>query len=409
MCCPFGSSPDPKNCKWRSDKTGFWCGNPLAPLLGQSEYKCEGSEKKVLSSDWFIDDQGRDDVCHQGTSADYCCETERDAVCKWTGKCTQAGEDRSKDCPKGMESFDGGFARNGCPANSWEVLCCEAVVEPDCRWVGDPYKHCEAKCDHDEIGFGRHDYGGGKQCLDEQYIHQFWQFGYPDDEGHGNVLCCTIESVRVKTKNLPVPLENLFDEKIGDDETQEFDIDVDIDNSRENSHPNANSFGWHIMSGPPDQVENLSKRDGSHWEVYGCDTEKHEGRQSARLVCTKDRSSAHNCDNILKGGVVDTVLEMPSHCGVGKYALAISLEPMHDASTDDTIHPRLMKRLPVGTTVYNLTFDYGFHRLQGRADNKVKIRIDYSNVKNYWNKIVGPSISIPSLPLSPSPPLPLLT
>jgi chitinase len=281
-------------------------------------------------------------------------------------------------------------------AGEWEVLCCEEGVEPDCRWLGDPNNRCEAECAPDEVNFGRHDYGGGEQCFDSRNSG-FTQFeSQRADFQNGRVMCCKRDSVRVKTKTLPVPLSNLFDEEIGAEEEQSFDIDVDLDRKhRESSHPNDNSFGWHIMSGPPDQLQNLNKRDGSHWEVYGCEPELHEGRQSARLVCTRDKNSDHNCDDIFLGGVADTVVEMPPHCGPGKYAMAVSLEPMHDATEDNVLSPRLKRRLPVGATVYNLTFDYGFHRLQGRQSNKVKLRIDYSNAKNYWNKIVGKSSSYP--------------
>lgn len=56
-------------------------------------------------------------------------------------------------------------------------------------------------------------------------------------------MCCKRDSVRTKAKNLPVPLGNLFNEQIGADEEQSFDIDVDLDNRRESSHPNDNSNG----------------------------------------------------------------------------------------------------------------------------------------------------------------------
>ncbi|KAK4118089.1 glycoside hydrolase family 18 protein [Parathielavia appendiculata] len=396
LCCPFGSAPNPNDCRWRSDKWGFWCG---VPGTGSIFNKCEDGEQRVISDHWFIDDQGRDDVCSTGTNADYCCATERDAVCEWSGKCARNGA--PSPCKSGMTAYMKDnlgirWASHCDPyAGEWEVLCCEDGVEPDCRWLGDPNNRCAGECAPDEVNFGRHHFGGGEQCYDSRAVNDrnFYQFeeDMPDYQ-NGRVMCCKRDSVRVKTKPLPVPLENLFDEEIGADEEQSFDIDVDLNRKTgESSHPNDNSFGWHIMSGPPDQLQNLNKRDGSHWEVYGCDAELHEGRQSARLVCTRDRNSEHNCDDILLGGVEDTVLEMPPHCGPGKYALAVSLEPMHDASTDNILSPRLKRRLPVGATVYNLTFDYGFHRLRGRQDNRVKLRIDYSNARHYWNQIVAAS------------------
>lgn len=147
------------------------------------------------------------------------------------------------------------------------------------------------------------------------------------------------------------------------------------------------------MSGPPDQFQTLNRRDGgSHWEDFGRDPTRHEGRQSARLVCTRDgdRGDDHNRGGLLRrGGVADMVVEMPPHCGASKYAMAVSLEHMHGAGGDTVMHPRLTRRLPRNAQVYNLTFDYCFHRLRGRQSNKVKLRIDYSNVPNYRNEVVA--------------------
>ncbi|KAH8895448.1 glycoside hydrolase [Thozetella sp. PMI_491] len=388
LCCPIGNAYDSKYCKWRADKNTVFCG---IPFVSHYITKCVSGEDTVASDTWFKDDQGRDDVCHFYTEADYCCAQEREDTCKWSGVCT--GQDDVISCPDGMEPLDGGSnlaIREGkCDIfdNKWDVLCCEKEVKPQCRWVADENNNCAAECDSDEVNWGRHFYGGGKQCEDPRYpSNQFYQYGYPSQGQSGRLLCCKRDSVRADVKKLPVPLEYLFDETIETDEDQEFDIDVDVEHDHQDQHPNANSFGWHIMSGPPDQLSNINKRDGSHWEVYGCDPARHEGVQSARLVCTRDKN--HNCDDIRMGGVADTILEMPTNCGPGKYAMAISLEPMHEASFDKTM-PRLVKRdLPPNAVVYNLTFDYGFHRLQGRADNNVKLRIDYSNAKDYWNQVV---------------------
>lgn len=70
-------------------------------------------------------------------------------------------------------------------------------------------------------------------------------------------------------------------------------------------------------------------------------------------------------------------------------AMAVSLEPVGKA--EDYLHRHaLVKRAPFGATVYNLTFDYDFHVLNGRADAEdVLIRIDYSNDKGYWKDMVS--------------------
>ncbi|KAM7184016.1 glycoside hydrolase [Rhypophila sp. PSN 637] len=326
ICCPIGAAYNPNYCKWRANKDTLWCGGVTSVLKWKN--KCEKDEDHV----------GRDD-------ADYCCAQERE----------------DPDCGAGRNPLD---VNDGTKSGR--------VWEPDCRWLADEKDNCAAECSSDE------------QCQDPRYNPKdFYQDGKLPGDNSGRLLCCKRNSVRAKVKKLP----------IDSGEEQEFDIDVDIGKSDKNQHPNENSFGWHIMSGPASQLTNLNKRDGSHWEVYDCDPAQHEEVQSARLVCTKGAGEDHNCDAIHEGGVPDTVLEMPPGCGAGKYALAISLQPMaHDVHSDDKL-PRLVKRklstANPKATIYKLTFDYGFHRLQGRADNNVKLRIDYSNAKDYWNLVVA--------------------
>lgn len=69
--------------------------------------------------------------------------------------------------------------------------------------------------------------------------------------------------------------------------------------------------------------------------------------------------------------------------------MAVSLDEI--GSANDYLHRhQLVKRAPPGAIVYNLTFDYNFHVLHGRADAEdVLIRIDYSNDKGYWHDMVA--------------------
>lgn len=398
LCCPFGSDPSPNHCKWRANKNGIYCGNqPSGSSPSRGNYlKCLDGEQHVASDKWFVNDQGGDEMCSY-TEADYCCETDNTDVCEWSNTCTAPGQDVR--CPKStmkalMTDDFKGIAVGHCDrfqeVQSWDILCCESSIEPECRWVAstDPKEHCAAECRSDEVNYGRHDWGGGVDCEDQRWPRNgFYQDGENKDAQHGRVMCCKKDSVRLKNKKLPVRLDYLFDTEIDDADEQTFDIDVDYDGKGDSGHPNDGSFGWHIMSGPPDQHANLNRRDGSDWEVYGCDETMHEGRQSARIVCARDKD--HNCDKLFLGGAADTVVDMPYHCGPGKYALVVSVEPMHDAHEDDVLAPLLKRRVPPRSKVYNLTFDYGFHRLQGRADNKMKIRIDYSNAKGYWDSVVA--------------------
>ena len=151
-----------------------------------------------------------------------------------------------------------------------------------------------------------------------------------------------------------------------------------------NKDPNDHAFGFYIMSGPENEITSVSKRDGSHWDFFDCDNTVGEKRQTIKAVCT-DSSENSNCDVIFKGGVESTVIEMPSDCGPGKYAVAWKMEP----STDhDHIRHHLEKRGLSEAPVYDFTFDYNFAHFEERAESNVLLRIDYSDDPGYWQSIV---------------------
>ena len=170
---------------------------------------------------------------------------------------------------------------------------------------------------------------------------------------------------------------------------QSFDLEVGPDpGSGSSQDPDADGFGWAIMSGPQSELSTFDKRDGSHWELYDCPTEKHEGRQTVKAVCT-DTSPNSNCGDIYLGrGVAGTIAELPEGCGAGHYAMAVSLEPAVNKTLPSDLRHRLMSRGVFSPTVYDFTFDFDFSPLQRRCNSNVLVRIDYSSVGGYWRKIV---------------------
>ncbi len=155
--------------------------------------------------------------------------------------------------------------------------------------------------------------------------------------------------------------------------------------------PNNNAFGWYIISGPPDEVTSLDKRDGSHWELLGCTPDMGETRHTVQAVCT-DGSPESNCGDIFLGEVATTVVKMPKGCGPGKYAVAVSMEEVAHPEQSAPLPKKLVKRLAergiAEPTVYSLTFDYDFGPIVRRADSNKLIRIDYSDDPGYWANIV---------------------
>jgi chitinase len=145
-----------------------------------------------------------------------------------------------------------------------------------------------------------------------------------------------------------------------------------------------------MTPGPEEEITSVSKRDGSHWEIFDCDHHAGEKRQTVKMVCT-DSSEESNCNTIFKGGVQHTVVDMPSNCGPGRYAVAVSLEPSVD---HEHLKKHLVKRGLDAAPVYDFTFDYDFGVFEKRADqSKVLLRIDYSDDPGYWSEIVGKSIT----------------
>lgn len=105
-----------------------------------------------------------------------------------------------------------------------------------------------------------------------------------------------------------------------------------------------------------------------------------------KAICT-DRSTSSNCEDIYLGdhGVAGTIVEMPPHCGPGKYAIAVSLKPA--ASQERPSY--LVKRGLESETVYDFTFDYDYSPVTKRANADVLVRLDYSDNAGYWKAIVG--------------------
>ena len=108
------------------------------------------------------------------------------------------------------------------------------------------------------------------------------------------------------------------------------------------------------------------------------------------MFCSDD-SEASNCRKIGLGhGVPGTILEMPEGCGAGRYAVAKSMV----LSKDPSIPHHLVKRLAGNRKpiVYDLTFDYAFHRVP-RGVGETHVRIDFSNKDNYWDNVVAAAAS----------------
>jgi chitinase len=255
-------------------------------------------------------------------------------------------------------------------------LCCAADNEfTNCGWHGDDGSCSNNQCDaNTQIQLAESYDGGGGDCG----IHL----------ERDRVFCCN--PPKGESPFLPVPLDYLFPNPPTDNGADtEFKLSVDdtwggkgVQGS--DSTPNDASFGFFVMTSPDTIQTSLDKRDGSHWELFDCFDSVSEDEQTIRMFCN-DQSVDSNCHKISLGhGVPGTIIEMPSGCGPGRYAVAKDMKP----SKNQTIPRHVVKRgLVSEPVVYDLTFDYDFRRVP-RDLGDTQIRLDYSNQEGYWDGVV---------------------
>jgi len=418
LCCAIDGTPDPDFCTWRGYVEVFDLFGFELDLFCESGNECKSNEVQVTTSNYYKNDKGEDESCLGVGAASYCCETTQTGpkVCEWSdfGICANPfnwnGDPSEWDnlCPQGTQANM--FAQEKCNQGLMVPFCCDInshmkrqpekdscvwqFVYDNCDSPGKGCKTCWAnpKCDADvSTDYGVH-------YIDGIYDHLPGGTDFAncrDSEGRLPArLCCDPNDLRVDVKLLPVPVENIFFkedlDKLPAGSTTEFGIQIDktITQPSDPGHsdPNSNGFAWHIMDGPLDELSNLDKRDGAHWELFDCDPESHEGRQKAKIVCT-DHSEDTNCHELWLGGIETKVLKMPPGCGPGKYAMGVSLEPIEDKLPPPHIKIRGLSARSK-PTVYELTFDFDFSPLQKR-DSNVLLRIDYSDNPGYWSEIVA--------------------
>jgi hypothetical protein len=60
------------------------------------------------------------------------------------------------------------------------------------------------------------------------------------------------------------------------------------------------------------------------WTVWDCG--KHNATQGIRLACTGEQT---DCDQLKKGGIVNTIVRLPESCGLGLFArVSASWQPI---------------------------------------------------------------------------------
>ncbi|EMD68575.1 glycoside hydrolase family 18 protein [Bipolaris sorokiniana ND90Pr] len=354
LCCPLASAPKAEDCEWRGGEP--WCNG-----------QCHSGEVALQSS--LYGDWGK---CIDGRKF-YCCKAEALMPdCGWT--------DCGGSCPDTHNEMT--WAYDTCSKNKKRKLCCNKEEGwKNCAWHGKPGNCFDNHCDTGwQVAITTLYEGEGEDC-------GFWH------SDRQRTYCC--DPPDGKSPFLPVPLDFLFSNPPPEAEADtEFNLKTDPTYGGSNTVPFAEQpdnapFGFVVLTSPDTLQVSLDKRDGSHWEVFDCFDSVSEGEHTVRMMCT-DRSESSNCDKIYLGhGAPGTIVEMPSGCGPGKYAVVKTLE----LSKDQGLPHHLVKRgMTVVDPIYDLTFDYQFKRVPRDLGN-TQMRIDFSNEPEYWNNIVNKTAS----------------
>ncbi|KAK8091452.1 hypothetical protein PG997_001813 [Apiospora hydei] len=385
VCCPRDNAPAASTCSWVSSFQSSLGG----ALQADCVLDCQGDQVAIAESKWYTEDDGEQKRCLSGY-ARYCCdtsETVQTACSMLKDECYSIGGDGKPDkgdpCARAGKKFMT-YAQDTCQSGSGKVWCCDEVF--DSSVSGGPVPPEPSKP-------GRLQKGAGKDC---QYSYWTPGYGLSGPTAKPRALCCGGDAQVIYKKRSPVPLAWLFPDPVPEDADISYDLDIQAD-AFADEDPNDNGFGWVIMTGPEDQLTSLDRRDGSHWELFDCpgrETLVEDDRVTVRAVCVDD-SPDSNCGDLFLGReIAGTVVEMPPDCGIGRHAMAVSMESATDQRLPARLHRKLAKRgetinLRSTPHVYNFTFDYDFSVLHGRADSDVQVRIDYSDEPGYWKAIVN--------------------
>ncbi|KAH7038382.1 glycosyl hydrolases family 18-domain-containing protein [Microdochium trichocladiopsis] len=387
LCCPLSGAPDPKECHWRGSETKFCNGY------------CKDDEVMTHMSKY-----GGGASCWDGQVA-HCCKSAlgEKNICKWRGvgeKCHQ-GElpltfsgtvlDILDDVAKVILRIVGRAyplaaltglllveVLDALDLDTKKLYCCpedEVDKWKNCAWYGKPGNCFDGHCpDMNTVQITDSYFGGGETCGWHDRVRTF---------------CCESDG---EPLFLPVPLKNLFEHPPDGGLDTDFTLETDKSSANGDTDPNEAAFQFVVLVSPEELQVSLDKRDGSHWDVFDCNDAVTEGEHTVRMVCT-DFTPESNCGKIGLGhGVPGTILQMPKGCGPGKYAVAKSMVPSPGDDHTNLLPRHLSNLAQLKPVVYDLTFDYNFHRVPRDLGN-TQMRIDFSNQDDYWKNIVAGSVS----------------
>ncbi|KAL6228777.1 hypothetical protein BDW75DRAFT_131550 [Aspergillus navahoensis] len=432
ICCPRKAMP--KDCEWN--------GAPVRSSFGCDGQCGEGQFK--LNQDTALDAKG-EGSCFTGHRSLCCKSTDAISRCFWTECQGPFTITELPTCPSGSTYMTYRLDKpNGKPwcsdtfvnvdgFHGWpphytmkSALCCPEEQTPrSCSWTNDDFEVTDDEdfnawdmvCKPRQCPSGTVEFGSAlhpatsKAELGASGI-SCDSISLPSNTDPEFSYCCDPPSKY--NKKWPVDPKMLWEHYYN--EEGESDVVWDYSNEYEKNNrdsqraaPGAedgtDAYGFVMLDGPEGSIDNSF-----------ADTQTVVRRSAAipnvkRSVLTTNRTlldsvfehheetiyvycnypvGSRECDRIFIDGAEDTIIRLPDHVGQGPFARVVSMELAHDEYRlpDHHVEHRRSKRNE--NPVYKVKIDYGFDKiLPKRADEPVYIRVDYTNLLDYWSEMTN--------------------
>ncbi|KAH6710830.1 hypothetical protein BKA61DRAFT_737735 [Leptodontidium sp. MPI-SDFR-AT-0119] len=148
--------------------------------------------------------------------------------------------------------------------------------------------------------------------------------------------------------------------------------------------PNASGVAFILFAGNQNLLSKMKKRDNGATgvEFLDCPSDVRllpsDEPRTVRVICL---DGTLECFSVRQGGTEGTLVSMSDACG-GGFARAISLE----LSRNQSLPIDIARQNPT-SAVFDFIFDYDMANLK-RDSGSLSMRVDYSNVGGYWDKVV---------------------
>jgi hypothetical protein len=112
------------------------------------------------------------------------------------------------------------------------------------------------------------------------------------------------------------------------------------------------------------------------------DTNFDHSEETIYVYCNFPKDSPR-CKKIFYKGAEDTIIRLPDHVGEGPFARIMSMELVDDSYSLPDHHVRKRSAQGNDNEVYRVVIDYNFYLIK-RQDEPVNMRVDYTNLLDYW-------------------------